>query len=202
MSNNKPYLLVQLLLLNNVKMDEDPLPEATVAPFHPNPVDVDMKVTAMETDKQTPNDNIIAKPLSDIQEFLNEIFHASDPTTAFPSTTSMNENLANSAQGTLKSAVGKTVEIIQDITTESSHLGLNNTTPKGKVSYDPSQVNIYAILALVLVIIALICFGIIMWCRKNKLKTEKRNEYPVFSVTNSEYISPKSLNNEKMKNVP
>ncbi|XP_066138235.1 uncharacterized protein [Euwallacea fornicatus] len=203
MSNNRTHLLVQLFLLNNVKMDDDPLPEPTVAPFNSHPVDVDMSVIPIETVKLTSIDDVLVKPPPDVQKLFNEVFHFSNSTTVLPSTiSSINENLTNSTQGTLKLTIGKTVEIIQDITTESSNLGLNNTTLNGKVNYDPAQVNLYTILALVLVIVTLICFGIIMWCRKNKLRTEKRNQYPVFSVTNSEYISPKSLNNEKIKNVP
>ncbi|XP_066138236.1 uncharacterized protein [Euwallacea fornicatus] len=179
MSNNRTHLLVQLFLLNNVKMDDDPLPEPTVAPFNSHPVDVDMSVIPIETVKLTSIDDVLVKPPPDVQKLFNEVFHFSNSTTVLPSTiSSINENLTNSTQG------------------------LNNTTLNGKVNYDPAQVNLYTILALVLVIVTLICFGIIMWCRKNKLRTEKRNQYPVFSVTNSEYISPKSLNNEKIKNVP
>ncbi|KAL1489309.1 hypothetical protein ABEB36_014232 [Hypothenemus hampei] len=65
-----------------------------------------------------------------------------------------------------------------------------------KVLSGGNEVNVlyfYIVLIMGLIILMGIIGGIVFWCKNNKLRSEKRNKYPVFSVTNSEYMNPKDL---------
>lgn len=64
-------------------------------------------------------------------------------------------------------------------------------------SITEGNTNIYIIVALSLIILISACLGIIMWCKNNRLRAERRNEYPVYAVSNEEYMDP-----QKLKNVP
>lgn len=64
-----------------------------------------------------------------------------------------------------------------------------------------SYVDVYIITGLVLLMVIVVSAGIIVWCRKNKLKSEKRNagDYPI----GKQYLNNHALTNtEKIKNVP
>lgn len=129
--------------------------------------------------------NWIEPPVK-IKEVLITIIRRS--TTESPATietTTPNQNIY-SEQTTIvddKLDSASTAEWVKIVTTEQS-ITEGNT-------------NIYIIVALSLIILISACLGIIMWCKNNRLRAERRNEYPVYAVSNEEYMDP-----QKLKNVP
>lgn len=108
----------------------------------------------------------------------------------------------------IEDATGKTIELLHESFTELPENGTDKIATKVDTSYDSVEehanyINVYIIAALILILVLGFSAGGIMWCRKNRLKAEKRNQYPVMTAQNNEYMNPQMLkNNEKLKNIP
>lgn len=107
----------------------------------------------------------------------------------------------------VEDATGKTIELLHESFTElpenvSDKIATSVVTPDESVEH-ANYINIYIIAALILILVLAFSAGGIMWCKKNRLKAEKRNQYPVMTAQNNEYMNPQMLkNNEKLKNIP
>lgn len=126
-----------------------------------------------------------------IREVLITIIRRSTEAPAITETTTANQDVYFYSEPTTTPMVdnqfasASTDEWLEMVTTEKS---FTETT---------GNANIYIIVALSLIILISACLAIIMWCKNHRLRAERRNEYPVYAVSNEEYMDP-----QKLKNVP
>lgn len=131
-------------------------------------------------------DNWVEPPIK-IKEVLITIIRRSTESPATTETSTTNQDVHfYSEQTTIvdnKLASASTAEWLDIVTTEKS--------------FTEGNANVYIIVALSLIILISACLAIIMWCKNHRLRAERRNEYPVYAVSNEEYMDP-----QKLKNVP
>lgn len=128
--------------------------------------------------------NWIQPPVK-IKEVLITIIRRSTESPATIETTTTNQNIYSEPTTIVDDKLdsASTAEWLEIVTTEPS--------------ITEGNANIYIIVALSLIILISGCLGILMWCKNNRLRAERRNEYPVYAVSNEEYMDP-----QKLKNVP
>lgn len=128
--------------------------------------------------------NWIQPPVK-IKEVLITIIRRSTESPATIETTTTNQNIYSEPTTIVADKLdsASTAEWLEIVTTEQS--------------ITEGNANIYIIVALSLIILISACLGILMWCKNNRLRAERRNEYPVHAVSNEEYMDP-----QKLKNVP
>ncbi|CAG9768758.1 unnamed protein product [Ceutorhynchus assimilis] len=205
--------------------DQDSAPpvptEQTVAPHNLHTIQFDITLKPIEVlpDIVPIIDDTADSDLTPIlDELLNSFIDDTDDygTTDFPipdvnlsndiSSTIIAEDNGNSIVKVVEDATGKTVELWHEVvaeTTTTANKILNTTKTASSSASEVSYVNDYVIAALVLILVVIACLGVLFWCRSNRLKTEKRNKYPVMAVVNNEYMNPQMLkNNDKLKNIP
>lgn len=128
--------------------------------------------------------NWIQPPVK-IKEVLITIIRRSTESPATIETTTANQNIYSEPTSIVDEKL--------DSASTAEWLEITTTEP----SITEGNANIYIIVALSLIILISGCLGILMWCKNNRLRAERRNEYPVYAVSNEEYMDP-----QKLKNVP
>lgn len=128
--------------------------------------------------------NWIQPPVK-IKEVLITIIRRRTESPATIETTTANQNIYSEPTSIVDEKL--------DSASTAEWLEITTTEP----SITEGNANIYIIVALSLIILISGCLGILMWCKNNRLRAERRNEYPVYAVSNEEYMDP-----QKLKNVP